>query len=121
MKLPGFFRMASITAQEAENMRIKVGAVISKSGNLIATGHNQRKSHPSITTHYMHAEAAAILSRRWDGGLRNCIIWVFRQRADGTPAISKPCPDCMKMIRESGIKRVYYTTGEAPYWEVLNI
>lgn len=37
-----------------------------------------------------------------------CVLYVYRH-ANNRPALAKPCKRCMIKIRESGIKRVFYT------------
>jgi len=119
--LPGYFRRAGIESRKSA-MRIHVGAAISLGGKLIAVGYNQNKSHPMVDTFCLHAEAAAIISRRYHSdSLVNSTMWVFRERADGTPALAKPCKSCMKLIIAAGIKKVYYTVSTPPYYELLHL
>ena len=120
--LPGFFRRAKIESQKTKDMRVTIGAVISKGGKVISVGHNQKKTHPLTNTYSLHAEAAAIIGRRYHKeDLSGCSIWVYRERTSGEPGMSKPCDDCMRLIVASGIKKVYYTTNSAPFWERINI
>ena len=116
MKLFGFFGRAR-KESKLSSLRIKVGAVITKGGSVISFGYNQDKSHPLVNTFSLHAEAAAILARRYHlGSLNGATIWVYRETADEIPAMAKPCEDCLRLIIASGIKRVLYSTSDPPYY-----
>ena len=114
------FRLAKKECSKNTTHRIKVGAVITKSGNTLATGHNVAKTHPAIGTYYLHAEMSAILSAR-KHDLHGATIWVYRETADGMPAMAKPCSECMKLIVEVGITDVYYTCSEFPYFDIIKV
>ena len=91
MKLQGFFGRAR-KESKLSSLRIKVGAVTVRGGSVISFGYNQDKSHPLVNTFSLHAEAAAILARRYHiGSLNGATIWVYRETADGIPALAKPC------------------------------
>lgn len=89
------------------------GAVIARRGVLLSWGWNKNKTHPAATVYYskcIHAELAAIIGiNKVD--LSGADIYVARKmRSKGEPlGMSRPCKPCMKMIREAGIRRVYYT------------
>ena len=89
------------------------GAVIVRKGVPISTGWNKDKTHPAAKHYYskcIHAELAAIVRlNRVD--LTGTHIYVTRiMRCKGNPlGMSRPCKDCMKMIEDAGIKRIYFT------------
>jgi len=119
--LPGYFRRARIESKKS-SLRIHVGAAISRGGNLIAVGYNQSKSHPMVDTFHLHAEASAIISRRYNSdSLVNSTIWVYREIADGTPALAKPCKSCMRLIIAAGVKKIFYTTSKPPYYKTIHL
>ena len=116
MKLQGFFGRAR-RESKLSSLRIQVGAVVAKGGSVISFGHNQDKSHPMVNTFSLHAEAAAILARRYHtGSLNGATIWVYRETSDGRPAMAKPCKDCLRLIIASNIKKINYSTDEPPYY-----
>lgn len=77
------------------------GAILVKGGRVIGQGNNRYENG-------MHAEVSAIMkSRQTD--LRGADLYVSRALRAKSCGISKPCPDCERVIREYGIKTVYYT------------
>lgn len=108
--------------REKSNHAKKMSAVIIKHGRIISTGFNVQKTHPKYAdgkkSYSLHAEVNAILSSRTD--LRGCTIYVYRE-IHGSPALSKPCNNCLKEIIFSGIKRVIYSVGYYPYFEIMEL
>lgn len=91
------------------------GAVLVKGGRVIGTGYNRNRNHPRIVSpeHIksdcsVHAEESAIRDAGYD--VKNAILYVARVNKHGQDRDSKPCPRCLDLIEESGIKRVIYTT-----------
>lgn len=108
--------------------RFKVGAVIVQRNKLISAGANQNKSHPiqkrydrerNFKTHHnCHAEVRAILNSR-SSSLAGCTLYCYRETKNGNLACSRPCPSCLKMIKDYGIKTICYTTVKGFYREIL--
>lgn len=59
---------------------------------------------------YIHSEVDAILKCKDLSKAHK--ISVFRHNKQGKPMLAKPCPICMLMIKESGIKEIEWTEGE---------
>ena len=90
----------------------KMGAVLMKSGTIIAIGFNQYgKTHPkSLTSDFLcsiHAEHSALLKRQHYSGTTGEVMYVYRE-VGGLPACSKPCLRCQLFMRQAGVKRVRY-------------
>lgn len=92
------------------------GAVVVRGGRVLGTGCNRSRNHPSIvspehikTKCSIHAEESAIKDANYD--VRGAILYVARINKNGEDRDSKPCPRCLNLIKESGIKRVIYTTN----------
>ena len=51
--------------------------------------------------------------------LSNAAIYVYRVHKNGTLAMSRPCPSCMQLIKDVGIKRVFYTTENGYVYEKI--
>ena len=100
----------------------KMGAVITKHGRVIGIGCNVQKTHPIFAdgkkSYSIHCEVNAIISSRTD--LRGTTIYVYRE-INGVPALAKPCKNCLKIIVESGIKRIIYSIGYFPYYEQIDL
>jgi len=92
-----------------------VGAAITKGGRLLSVGRNKLKTHPALTTFSIHAEQDAILSRIHCDDMTGATMWVFRETADGMPAMAKPCDKCVNMMLAFGIKKAVYSVPYPPY------
>jgi tRNA(Arg) A34 adenosine deaminase TadA len=56
---------------------------------------------------FLHAEIAALTKLKdWDKAHR---IVITRYTKEGKPACAKPCPACMWVIRQTGIKEIEHT------------
>lgn len=91
----------------------KHGAVIVKGSSVIGMGYNRTRTNGewqmwNDVRCSFHAEEFAI--RKAAGSLKGATIYVARITSSGESAISKPCEKCQKMIEESGIRKVVYTT-----------
>ena len=93
------------------------GAIIELGGRIIASGTNSMKPlAPQDAKYSEHAEAAAIRKARWKGGT----LYVARVNRHGAVKNSKPCLDCIELIRASRINRVCYSIGPNE-WGIINI
>jgi len=114
----GYFRLAKNISMTS-NCNTRVGAVIAKKVPLMACS-NKKISHPdhvSGTDHRtsIHAEVRCLIHTSHED-LENAIIFVYRQTKDGKPALSKPCARCEELLRERGIKKIYFSVDTYPYY-----
>lgn len=102
-----FMDIAEVIASNSKCIRAKVGAIIVKENNIIAIGYNGTpKGWPNdceengvTKKEVLHAESNALAKC---AGSQNSAL-------DSTMYIThSPCPDCAKIIIQSGIKRVCY-------------
>ena len=110
-------RRISLAAKAASLSRSKfqVGCTIYKGARQLSVGRNQmKKTHRGAMRHYdfpyPHAEFNALKSIHPDN-IKNCVVYVARLDKTGSYAMAKPCKCCQQMLREAGIKTVYYTTS----------
>lgn len=111
--LPRIIRAATEAASQTPGIkRYKLGACLFKRDRIINAKGNSRKTHPVLLRYsdhpYLHAESNCIISH----GLDNCddlSILVVRSNSFKEFTMAKPCDACMKLIKEVGIKHVYYT------------
>jgi dCMP deaminase len=105
-----FIAIAELTAERATCNKLKVGSVITRNNKIVSTGYNGSiHGHPHCTdagcllndqgrcVRTVHAEANSILHADRDK-LFGATIYVTHE----------PCENCMKMINQSGIKRVVF-------------
>lgn len=60
--------------------------------------------------HACHAECRVL--KKSDYG---SILYIARVLGDGTWAMSRPCSKCQALIRNRGVKRVFYTIGPGEF------
>lgn len=123
-----FFQIARVISRMSTHHRFKVGALIVHKNKLVSAGTNSNKSHPvqkrydkarGFKTHHgCHAEVRAILNSKLDT-LTDCTVYVYRETKNGTLGNSRPCPACLKMIRDYDIKTICYTTDSGFCKETL--
>ena len=99
-----FMQDAIDVALQTKN-EIPVGAVIVKSGEIIAFAHNRKEELQDVTA---HAEILAIKMaqeglRRWR--LEDCDMYVTLE----------PCPMCASAIIQSRIKNLYFGSYDTKY------
>jgi deoxycytidylate deaminase len=61
----------------------------------------------------IHAEESALYDGLFDKRYHGAVLYVFRYKLDNegcwTVENSRPCADCVDLIRRVGIKKVYYS------------
>lgn len=114
------YRMASLArvmSYHSEHPKYKMGAVISYKGTVVGVGFNKCKTHPRSKSYTIHAELSAIINSK--GDCLGCDIYVFRGKYNGGYAMAHPCRACMELIREAGIRTIYYTDERGWQKEVV--
>lgn len=113
-----YLKLAETMSNYSDYKRIHIGSCIIKKRCVISTGYNKVKSHP-IQNKYnnilsfkkskdcLHAEIDALIKASIDA--RGATMYIFRRGNDNIYRNCKPCPACMKMIKDYGIKRIVYT------------
>lgn len=104
-------RASELASHSTENYRH--GAIIVKGSKTLAVGINRNVNNPNQVSNpkteaSIHAEVAALNACR-RANLEGAVIYVARILKDGSPAMSRPCGNCQKALREAGIKKVFYT------------
>lgn len=112
---------------------VQVGCVIVYRNHIISSGFNSDKTDPvqmkynryrfinNSSPHTIHAEINAIkpiMNRDIDWS--SVEIYITRVlRKDGSFAMARPCPSCMKLICDMGIHKVFYTTDIGYAFEII--
>lgn len=106
-----FITRALELAKESEH-NFKHGAVLVKSGKVVSEGMNKYSKIPVPGVGSIHAEHSALQAySKHKAFIRDSTIYIARQASYG-PAMSKPCPRCLILLKNVGIKRVIYTTDK---------
>lgn len=119
-----FFKAAKAVSELSDHEQYKIGAVVVSKHRIISSGFNHHnKTHPlqkrynrfrfeGDAVHTQHAELAALLPLiKENTDLSNATLYIHREHKDHTLACARPCKSCMKLIRDVGIRRVFYTTN----------
>lgn len=126
-KIHRYLDMAKEASKQSDFIKHHLGAVAIYRGSLLATGCNSCKTSPLqkkynhereymveasfANTNSTHAEMACLSKIRYlDIDFSKVKLYVYREHKNGVKALARPCPACQKMIRDMGIKEVWYTT-----------
>lgn len=110
-----WFNLARLESLKTD-FRSRVGAVVVRKGKVVSIGRNHpHKTHPLMKKYHehktIHAEVDCIIGTDRDL-LKGSVMYVYRELRDGTVAIAKPCEVCQLILKDIGIKKVYYTTND---------
>lgn len=111
---------------------VKIGCLIVSGHRIISSGYNSDKTNPiqkkynrlrfsEETPHRLHAEISALLPllNNKDIDFSKVKIFTYREKADHSLGKSRPCKSCMALIKDLGIKHIYYTTDDGYCHEVV--
>ena len=103
---------------------LRVGAALYAKSTLLSIGFNTYNvTHPDSGkgkdfNRNFHAEHRAIIKRQhYENG--NLILYVWRERFDGTPGNCRPCMNCQLILREAGVKRVRFMNAAGKAEELV--
>lgn len=128
------FEAAKKMAETSDFGRARVGCVIVGKKSIISSGYNSHKTHPlqklynqerkiddEHAIHSMHAETSAVskLYGRKDIDWGNLEVYIYRICGDREFGMARPCKSCMKLLKECGIKHIFYTTDHGLAYERL--
>jgi deoxycytidylate deaminase len=115
------FRAARAVSEMSDH-RAKIGCVVVNKHRIISSGFNSRTKCHKVQAILdkeifgcdcpgkMHAETTALLPLIRDNvDLSRASIFVYRQHKDGTIACARPCARCERLIKQCGIKKIYFT------------
>lgn len=117
-------KIATTEAMKSE-MNFKHGAIVwNKKIGIVSKAHNRRVPKQRLTnrSRTLHAEVGAIIkaiARQRTTDLSDLNIMVIR-KSKTKLSNSKPCKNCMNLIKETGIKNIYYSTTEGEIIRRLN-
>ena len=129
-----YFNAAKAVSKLSDFPRVKIGAVAVYKHRIISSSYNQLKTAPiqkqynacrftEETPHSLHAEISCLkpLIDRYDIDFRHVALYVYREGKNNELFLSRPCPSCMELIKELGIRHIYYTNnGGFSHEEILH-
>lgn len=117
-----YFKAAKVISELSDFPKVKIGCCAVYKHKIISSGYNSIKTNPAQkrlniyrfdaeTPATIHAELSCLLPliNRKDINFRDVSLYVYREYKNGELALSRPCPSCMKLITELGIRHIYYT------------
>jgi len=94
------------------------GAILIRGKNIVSTGWNQgSKTHPTQFKMYpnrpgtgLHAEIHTLQGLRpYD--VQGADLYICRLKATGAYGLSKPCDECLAILKSYMIRRVFFSNG----------
>ncbi len=109
MKEERFLSLAKKASKKSDHHSHRLGCVLVRGSKVIGVGFNLMKTHTYSTHKFknIHAEFMALVASGYD--IKGATAYIYREQKDGTPATSRPCEACYRMLVENGIKRIVYT------------
>lgn len=116
MNLPFGLKLAQKSFRADGFQRKKMVAAYIEGGRMIVEP-NVYKTDPKSFKYgsrwgRIHAEHAVLRHVR---DARYGKVYVYRETAAGVPALARPCLGCLQMLRDKGVKTVYYSTENGGY------
>jgi deoxycytidylate deaminase len=123
-----YFKAAKSMSDLSDFPRVKVGCVAVYKHKVISSGCNSYVTNPlqkrynkfrfetDATLHSKHAEVDCLLPliNRKDIDFSRVSLYIFRQYKSGELGMARPCDSCFNLIKDLGIRTVYYT-GDGSY------
>lgn len=117
-----YFKAAKAVSELSTYKQHHLGCVAVSGHTIISSGYNSNKTNPTQkrlnacrfaenTPHTVHSEVSCLLPLigRKDIDFNRVQLYIWRNHVDGTPALARPCKSCMQLIKELGIRHIYYT------------
>ena len=123
-----YFKAAKAIAESSDFPRVKVGCVAVYKHKIISSGCNSYVTNPlqkkynkfrfttDTTLHSKHAEIDCLLPlvNRKDIDFNRVSIYIYRQYKSGELGMARPCESCLNLIKDLGIRNIYYS-GDGSY------
>lgn len=122
-----YFKAAKAVSELSDFKQYHIGAVAVYGHKIISSGYNSYKTNPmqkrlniyrfeADTPATVHSELACLLPlmNRKDINFSDVSLYIYREYKNGTLAMSRPCASCMALLKNLGIRHIYYT-GDGSY------
>lgn len=117
-----YFKAAEAASELSNYERYSLGCIAVYRHTIISSGYNSHRTHPlqkklnihrfpEDTKHKLHAEVACLLPLigRKDINFNEVSLYIFRRHKNGDLALARPCKSCMHLIKELGIRNIYFS------------
>ena len=100
------------------DQRFKLVAILGDRKPISVATNNLDKTH-TVNLHFnpnrkSHAEVRCI-RKTHPNQVRGATIYVYRMNLKGELALAKPCIVCQNLLKEEGVKNVYYTINNTEF------
>lgn len=128
-----YFKAARAISELSTFKQHHLGCVAVCGHKIISSGYNSNRTNPTQkklnacrfsdeTPHTIHSEVSCLLPllNRRDIDFSRVRLYIWRNHADGSLGLARPCDSCMQLIKELGIRNIYYTNeGGYSHEEIL--
>ena len=104
-----FFNMARQVSFLSDYHGPHMGCVCVDGHRVVTSGHNAMKTNPMQHRYNRFRDFDPKYPARVHAEVT---LYVYREHKDGSPAMARPCKSCMALIKNLGIKKVFYTTDD---------
>jgi deoxycytidylate deaminase len=125
------FRIAK-NISSLSDFRVKIGAVLYYKHKVVGSGANSNTATDIIQAKLdkenygcecpgkLHAESSVLIPFIKRGiDISGSELFIYRERKDGSLGMARPCQSCMKLIKQCGIKKIYYSTYDGYATEMI--
>jgi len=133
-----FFKAAQKVSSDSDHGRgFKVGCVAVLGNKIISSGHNAEKTSPLQMKYAKYYPKDKLRVNKYEPKYHaevDCLhyiidhdeipwnkvkLYIFRSCKSGVEGLSRPCTCCMRLIKDLGIKHIYYSTNAGYSHEIL--
>lgn len=99
-----FFNICQQMASRSHHSQFRHGSIaVYRRSAIVGRGYNRHK---------IHAEVSAVKSIDKYYRYENLVVYVCRINLQGGFMNSRPCPKCIKFMKDSGVSRVYFSDSD---------
>jgi deoxycytidylate deaminase len=113
---------AAALLSDAPRCGLRMGASLYAGSRLLSLGANRWCTHPASDNKYFnrsfHAENVALVRRKHYDIISRLTMYIGRMREDGTIGCSRPCNNCLELMRLAGVRRVWFYDEQEKQTEV---
>lgn len=118
-----YFKAAKAVSELSSFWQTQIGCVVVYKHKIISSAANSSKTNPmqkkynkyrfdgDSGKHQLHAEVQALLPimDRKDIDFSRISLYIYRQHKNGKSALARPCESCFNLIKDLGVRNIYYT------------
>ena len=128
-----FMNIAKEISRLSDYPNHHVGCIAVEGKRVLSTACNSQKTHPLQCKYNrfrnlgnypakVHAEIACLspLIGKKEIDFSQIKLYIYREHKNGVVALARPCLSCAQLIKDLGIKNVYYTGEDSLIYERYN-